>query len=788
MKTLLIVESPAKAKTIEKLLGPNFIVKSSFGHIRELFKDKNDFGIDIENNFKPKYKIISTRTKQIKEIQETIKNVDNILLAADEDREGEAIAWHCAIVFKLSLDENNRITFNEITKTALENAVSKPRKIDMSMVNSQQARRILDRLVGFELSPILWKHVKPELSAGRVQSVSLKIILDKEKEINNFLENKFYKTIGIFNTNIIGTLNKTFIEEKEVLEFLESSKSASYTIENIETVRNEKRPPSPYITSSIQQDVGNRYGLPAKKIMSILQTLYEGGLITYHRTDSTNLSSSAMDEIKKYITTHIGANYVHMRLYKTKSKCAQEAHEAIRPTYFSKTELDDSYTDLDKKVYTLIWKRTVASQMSPYIYDIITTKIAISNNNLLKFIAKNENSIFDGYKKIYDDHIEKEDNDDENLIKENLIKENNLKKGDVLISNKITSNEKYKNPPPRYTEASLIKKMEILGIGRPSTYANIIETILDRNYAEKKDIVGKKIDTSEFIYVPKKEISKKINAVVIGEEKKKMVPTEIGKITLDFLEKNFENIVNYDFTNNMEKSLDIIASGTLEWTKAIGDFYSLFHPNVEKLSSTVSQKSENNKKRTIGVTIDGKNIYTYIAKYGPVIQIGDDKDKDKKYIKLDDKFNVETVTYKDIELLITFPKNLGKYKEYDILIKNGRYGYYIVYNGKNYKILQDFNELLTFNEAIQCIENNSQNLNTEKVNGESNESNPNINSNVKNIGEYHIKIGKYGPYILFNSKFYKINDKYEPKDLTEEDCKKIVSENGTSKKKVYSKK
>jgi len=656
------------------------------------------------------------------------------------------------------------------------------------MVNSQQARRILDRLVGFELSPILWKHVKPELSAGRVQSVSLKIILDKEKEINNFLENKFYKTIGIFNTNIIGTLNKIFIVEKEVLEFLELSKSSCYAIENIETVRNEKRPPPPYITSSIQQDVGNRYGLPAKKIMSILQTLYEGGLITYHRTDSTNLSSSAMDEIKKYITENIGANYVHMRLYKTKSKCAQEAHEAIRPTYFSKIELDDSYTELDKKVYQLIWKRTVASQMSPYIYDIITTTIAISNNNLLKFIAKMEIPIFDGYKKIYDDHIEK-DNDDinENLINENLIKENNLKKGDVLSSNKITCTEKYKNPPPRYTEASLIKKMEILGIGRPSTYANIIETILDRNYAEKKDIVGKKIDTSEFIYISKKEISKKVNSVVIGGEKKKMVPTEIGKITLDFLEKNFENIVNYDFTNNMEKSLDIIASGTLEWTKAIGDFYSLFHPNVEKLSTTVSQKSENNKKRTIGNSVDGKNIYTYIAKYGPVIQIGDDKDKDKKYIKLDDKFNVETVTYKDIELLITFPKNLGKYKDFDILIKNGRYGYYIVYNGKNFKILPDFNELLTFDEAIQCIENNNQSHNNEKSNNDD-ESNTNVNINVKIIGEYNIKIGKYGPYILFNGKFYKINNQYEPKDLTEEDCKKIVGENSTTKKKVYTKK
>jgi DNA topoisomerase-1 len=783
MKTLLIVESPAKAKTIEKLLGPNYIVKSSFGHIRDLVKDKNDFGIDIENNFKPKYKIMATRTKQIKDIQDVMKTIDRVFLAADEDREGEAIAWHCAIVFKIPLDELNRITFNEITKNALEKAVSNPRKIDISMVNSQQARRILDRLVGFELSPILWKHVKPELSAGRVQSVCLKIITDKENDINNFLDNKFYKTIGIFNNNIISTLNKLFEKEQEALDFLELSKVSIYSVENIETKRNEKRPPPPYITSSIQQDIGNRYGLPAKKIMSILQTLYEGGLITYHRTDSTNLSTFAMDEIKKYISTHIGSNYLHPRIYKTKSKCAQEAHEAIRPTYFDKIELDDTFTDLDKKVYALIWKRTVASQMSAYVYDAITITINISNNNELKFITKSEKSIFDGYKKIYEEIQEKKDDEDDVLLSNDIL--NNIEIGKILDLNKITITEKYKNPPARYTEASLIKKMELLGIGRPSTYANIIETILDRNYVEKKDIEGKKVDSSEFTYVNnknKKEITKKVIKTSIGAEKKKMIPTEIGKITLDFLEKNFQDIVNYGFTNSMENKLDIIASGSLEWTQAVGEFYSLFHPKVELLNNTPSQKAEHNKKRIVGTNENGKNIYAYIAKYGPVLQIGEDKDKEKKYIKLDDKFNVETVSMDDIQSMIKFPKSLGKHKDLDIIVKNGPYGFYLVYNKKNYKIPPQFNELLTLEEAIQCVENTFTKETIKQDNDENEKSNDDdkplsVNKNVKSIGEFHIKIGKYGPYILYNGKFYKIKSEYVPENLTEEDCIKIIGVN-----------
>ena len=781
-KTLLIVESPAKAKTIEKLLGSNYVVKSSFGHIRDLDKDKDSFGIDIANNFAPKYKIMATRTKQIKDIQDTIKNVNNVLLAADEDREGEAIAWHCAVVFKLPTTAMNRITFNEITKKALENAVANPRQIDMNMVNSQQARRILDRLVGFELSPVLWKHVRPELSAGRVQSVSLKIITDREDEINKFMDNKYFRTVGNFTEPypLTAALNKNFELDVEVKEFLNKSNELSviYTVEGIETKRGEKRPPPPYTTSSIQQDIGGRLGLASKMIMSILQKLYEAGMITYHRTDSTNLSSYAMEEAKKYINENIGEEYPHPRVYKTKAKCAQEAHEAIRPTYFN-PELSEDFSDIEKKVYSIIFKRTVASQMKAYVYDTITMTIGISNNEL-KYTSSCERPIFDGYRRIYDDSIKTNTNEnDDDIVAPPSTLFDNIKVGDVLTMAKIVSTEKYKTPPVRYTEASLIKKMEVLGIGRPSTYANIIETLLERNYVEKKDVQGKKVDTNEFSLIPSKSIIIKINKVSIGAEKKKLVPTEIGKITQDFLTKNFNDVVNYDFTNQMENRLDIIASGEQEWTNVVGDFYSLFHPNVALLSSTPSEREKegnvdgtNISKRFLG-NHNGKNIYTYVAKYGPVIQIGDDKDK--KYVKLDDIYDWKTVTFE--QAINIAPKSVGNYNGHDIIIKNGKYGYYFTHADKNYSIKTENIEEFTLEEAIKILNPDTKSASsseTSSLSGIETSTTTSTNQNVKSLGDYHIKIGKYGPYILFNSKCYKIPNEYQPDKLTKTDCKKII--------------
>lgn len=782
-KTLLIVESPAKAKTIEKLLGPNYVVKSSFGHIRDLVKDKGNFGIDIANNFTPNYKIMETRTKQIKEIKETIKTVTKVLLAADEDREGEAIAWHCAVVFNLPITNNNRITFNEITKKALETAVANPRQIDMNMVNSQQARRVLDRLVGFELSPILWKHVKPELSAGRVQSVALKIATDKEEEISNFTDNKYFRTVGNFTAPIqlSAALNKTFESEDDVKDFLNKSNQLPviYTVESIETKRGEKRPPPPYTTSSIQQDIGGRLGISAKQIMSILQKLYEAGMITYHRTDSTSLSTYAMDEAKKYITENIGEEYAHSRLYKTKAKCAQEAHEAIRPTYFN-SELPDTFMEIEKKIYSLIFKRTVASQMKAYVYDTITLTINISNNEL-KYVATCERAIFDGYKRIYDDTIKKEGDDDNQTIDNPTIFDT-IKVGDIFTMGKIVSTEKYKTPPIRYTEASLIKKMEVLGIGRPSTYANIIETLLERNYVEKKDIQGKKVDTNEFSLIPSKTIVTKVNKVSIGAEKKKLVPTEIGKMTQDFLAKNFTDVVNYDFTNQMENKLDIIASGAQVWTNVINEFYTLFHPTVELLSSTPSEaeQSGNSSKRFLG-NHGGKNIYTYVAKYGPVIQIGDDKEK--KYVKLESEHDWSKITFE--ETISLLPKSFGEYNGQDIIIKNGKYGYYFTYSEKNYSLSSFKKEIseLTIEDVIKIINPSTPTSQTSSENGEeSSVLTIQTNQHVKSLGDYHIKIGKYGPYILYNSKFYKIPADKDPSKLNKTECKKIIEAKSSSKK------
>ena len=804
MKTLLIVESPAKSKTIEKLLGPGYIVLSSFGHIRNL--DDKNMGIDVDNGFKPTYKIMSSRSKEIKKINEAIKSVDRVFLAADEDREGEAIAWHCAVVFKLKLNENNRICFHEITKTALENAVANPRQINMNMVNSQQARRILDRLVGFKLSPLLWKYIAPKLSAGRVQSAALKIIKDKEIEINNFTENKNFKIIGMFENNIIANLNKVFENEDNGIEFLNDCKTAQFKINDIEKKKNEIRPPAPYITSTIQQDAGTRFGLGAKKIMSVLQGLYEKGHITYHRTDSTLLSVHIQDEIKEYITNKFGKTYLHPRIYKSKIKCSQEAHEAIRPTHIDSVELDDSFDEIDKKIYNLIWKRTVASQMSACIIEVYSINISISNRIEL-FIAKAQKIIFDGYRKIYVD-IKKDDEEDE-LLSEFIGDTLNI--NDILKYLKITCTEKYNNPAPRFTEASLIRKMEKVGIGRPSTYSNIIEILMERKYVEKKDIKGKKIEISINI-LEKNNIKKKAENINLGAEKKKIKPTDLGMNTINFLEKHFENILDTNFTSQLEEKLDNIVNSNIQWNNVVQEFYDNFEPNVNKLNiddkkrlvgknekdknvyayvgkygpviqigdkkseiaffkltdqynvDTVNMndvdnitKISGNDKRLVGSMENGKNVYAYIGKYGPVIQIGDKK-ADITYIKLDDEYKIDTVNMNDLKDIMKYPFTIGKYNNKDIIIKKGMYGLYILHDGKNVKILDDFDENLTLNDAIECI--NKCSNNTQKL--------------IKSIGDYNIKNGKYGPYIEFNNKFYKIPKNKKIEELTKEDIDNII--------------
>jgi len=775
MKTLLIVESPAKAKTIEKLLGPGFIVKSSFGHIRDL--DKKNLGIDIQNGFKPTYKILSTRTKQIKDIQNTIKLVDKVYLAADDDREGEAIAWHCAIVFKLKIGDINRISFHEITKSALEYAVANPRSINMSLVNSQQARRILDRIVGFQLSPLLWKYIAPKLSAGRVQSVSLKLIVELEKTIDQFTNLKYYKTTGLFDKKITTFLNHSFEKETEVKSFLEHCKSAKMNITNLEKKNVEKRPPAPFVTSSIQQDVGNRFGIPSKKVMSILQNLYESGYITYHRTDNTGLSVQIQDEIKKFVVDKFGKNYLHPRIYKSTIKCAQEAHEAIRPTNISVEELPESFEGLEKKVYNLIWKRTVASQMTACTIEVNTLTISIYERKEL-FVGTSEKIIFDGYRKVYEDLVVKNDEEDKKEDEElNRIKDQSfesLKIGDIMIYNKITCTEKYKTAAGRYNEASLIKKMEKIGIGRPSTYANIIETILERKYVEKRDIPGKKIDISLFILEKKKnDIEEKKESTTLGTEKKKLVPTDLGKVANEFLEKNFENLLDFNFTSYMEGKLDEIANSNIDWDVVINDFYGTFEPNILRLNTTEEKqnykKQENDKKRCIGLK-DGLHVYAYIGKYGPVIQIGESPNA--KYIKLEEGYSVDTISLENVEELIKYPKILGQYNGQNIVLNNGRYGFYLQHDKKNYKLVEGYNEELSYEDAVKCI------LGKDSPSSTKNES--------FKIDKYTVKNGPYGYYIDYNKKFYKIPKEYldNIKEITKEICEKII----TTPKKSYKKK
>ncbi len=757
MKTLLVVESPAKAKTIEKLLGDGYIVKSSFGHIRDL--EKENFGVDIQNGFKPNYKIIDGKGKVIKELQNAARSVDRVLLAADEDREGEAIAWHVSVILKLNINENNRITFHEITKRALQNAVSNPRKVDMAMVNSQQTRRILDRIVGFSLSPLLWSYIAPKLSAGRVQSVCLKLVVEKESDISKFNDKKYYKTKGYFENDLEGFLNKNFENKEDVTNFLKNAQESDYNIEKIEKSKTEKSPPPSFITSSIQQEAGSKFGISSKKIMSVLQKLYEAGLITYHRTDNVNLSSQFIEKINDYVDNNYGSNYFKKRVYKSKVKCAQEAHEAIRPTNINKQKLDDSFDSYEKRVYELIWKRTIASQMSNAIFDSYKINIILSKSKYI-FECKFEKLIFDGYKKVYDEFVSKKDNDDlpKTMKDDTFIK--NLKEGQKINYKKIISNEKYQQPPLRYSESTLIKKMEKLGIGRPSTYASIIETIQQREYVKKDDVAGVKKDVVNFELFGNK-ITEKHDKFAIGSEKKKLIPTDIGKTTTQFLGENFDELMSYSFTSKLEENLDEIVNNKINWSSMLNTFYSTFEPKVKLLKSSESKneayKKKEDQKRNLGINNKNEHVFAYVGKYGPVIQFIDvDNDKNIRFQKLED-FDVDTVTLEDVNNIKQneYPKKLGMHNGKELYLKKGKYGLYLECNKKNYKIINNYDEKITFEQALECLEEKKSN-------------------DIHNYGEYIVKNGPYGPYILHKSKFYKITGDYEADRLTKTDCKKIV--------------
>jgi DNA topoisomerase-1 len=774
MKTLLIVESPAKSKTIEKLLGPNYIVLASYGHIRDL--DSKDMGIDIENGFLPQYIDLEKSGNHIKNLKKMVSKVQRVLLASDEDREGEAIAWHCLVRLGLNIEDRNRICFHEITKEALTRAVENPRRINMDMVNSQQARRVLDRLIGYELSPILMRRFGSNQSAGRVQSVCLKVINDKEDEVSSFEDRKYYRTIGEFEKGIEGVLNENIESEEEVERFLECIQNGEiiYKIENMEIKRLEKRPPPPYTTSSIQQDIGSRFGIPSKAIMGILQNLYEQGKITYHRTDSTNLSEHIMKEIRKYIQEdeELGREYYHPRLYKTKSKSAQEAHEAIRPTHISTIELEDTFDENSKRIYQMIWRRTVASQMTSYVYDLYELRIGIYGDESIekyKFISKKEKKIFDGYRKIYRE-VKKEDEEEitkmENEEDERIF--GNIEIGEIVVNQRICITEKRQNPPLRYSEATIIKKMEVIGIGRPSTYASILDRLFSRNYIEKRNIPSRKINGKEYEY-KNNQLKKKTIKISIGGENQKLIPTESGKMAIGFLREHFGDIMNETFTSEMESKLDRIVEGNEIWNGVIGEYYELFHPIVFRLKESMGTTNIQSKinKRELG-EYEGKHVYVYQSKKGPVYQWGIDKDKEKKWISLPSDKNINEVTIEDFieeyRKKNEYPKKIWEYNGNDIILKKGPYGFYISYQNRNYKIKSEYDVDELGEDAIRdCL----------GLNDELNHSD--ISFPIQK-GKYSIKNGPYGVYVQLDKIMASIPKDYDIQSITEEDCKKWILE------------
>ena len=672
-KNLVIVESPAKAKTIEKFLGDNYIVKSCYGHIRDLAK--GDEAIDIKNNFFPHYEVSDDKKAVVAELIKLSKAAETVWLASDEDREGEAISWHLSEVLGLDIKKTKRIVFHEITKPAILKAVENPRLIDKNMVDAQQARRVLDRLVGFELSPVLWKKVRPSLSAGRVQSVAVKLIVEREREINNFNSNSAFKITAKFNVGgkqMDAELPKRFETEAEAMAFLEKCKNATFNIKNLEVKPAEKSPAAPFTTSTLQQEASRKLGFGVTTTMSVAQKLYEHGFITYMRTDSVNLSETAIQNAKENIINSYGDKYSNPRKYTTKSDSAQEAHEAIRPTYFEKNEIDG--TAQEKRLYDLIWKRAIASQMSKAQIERTIATVAISSMNET-FTATGEVLKFDGFLKVYLESTDDESDD------ENSKMLPPLKVGENLSLINIDATERFTRPSPRYTEASLVKKLEELGIGRPSTYAPTIGTVQKRGYVVKEDREGKERNFT-VLFFENNNISRSVKSEKFGSEKSKLFPSDIGMVVTDFLAKHFENIMDYGFTASVEEEFDKIARGQLIWNNMIAKFYTPFHKEVVETSENAERQ---NAVRVIGVDPEsGKPVSVKVGKYGPYAQIGENSDDENpekpKYASLRSGQLIETITLEEAMDLFKLPRVIGQYEDKDMKAAIGRFGPYIVHS------------------------------------------------------------------------------------------------------------
>lgn len=757
-KNLVIVESPAKAKTIEKFLGKDFEVLSSYGHIRDL--KKKDFSVDIEHNYKPIYEIPADKKKLVETLKQEADKADMVWLASDEDREGEAIAWHLFEVLKLKPEKTKRIVFHEITKDAILHAIENPRDIDLNRVDAQQARRVLDRIVGFELSPVLWKKVKPALSAGRVQSVAVRLIVEREREISAFKPEAAYRVIGEFllpgGELLKAELSQRLKTEDEAKALLEACKTAQFSIGDVTVKPAKKSPAAPFTTSTLQQEAARKLGFSVAQTMMVAQRLYEAGHITYMRTDSVNLSSLAINTTKDEIVKTLGERYLHIRNYHTHTKGAQEAHEAIRPTYISHHEINAS--SQEKRLYELIWKRTIASQMSDAELEKTTATISVSGRKE-HFVAVGEVLKFDGFLKVY-----MESTDDESDAEGNDKMLPALAKGDVLALSSVTATERFSQAPARYTEASLVRKLEELGIGRPSTYAPTISTIQQREYVEKGDRKGTE-RKYRMLTLHDGKIESGEKTELTGADKGKLLPTDIGVVVNDFLMEYFPDILNYNFTANVEQQFDDIAEGKTVWNDEIDHFYKLFHPVVE--SALALRLEHKVGERVLGTDPkSGRPVSVKIGRFGPLVQIGTPEDAEKPlFASLLKGQSMSTITLEEALKLFDLPRTLGDFEGKTVVVGIGRFGPYIRHDGKYVSLPKEFTpQGVSLEDAIMLIQQKREQESQRLI------------KKFDEDDELELLNGRFGPYIAYKKKNYKLPKGSEPALLTFADCMKIVED------------
>ena len=752
-ENLVIVESPAKAKTIEKYLGVNYKVASSFGHISDL--PSKNIGIDIENDFKPKYEVSSDKKTIVKNLKDLVKKSKTVWLASDEDREGEAIAWHLFRTLKLDADNTKRIVFNEITKSAITNAINNPRSINYDLVDAQQARRVLDRIVGYELSPVLWRKVKGGLSAGRVQSVAVRLIVEKEREIRNYVSASTYKVEAIFkNSNgkeFVARLSNEFKSKDDAIDYLNSTTESTFKVSEIVKKPVKKSAPAPFTTSTLQQEASRKLSFPVSKTMSVAQRLYESGHITYMRTDSVNLSKLAIDEAKKQVVKNFGEAYANPKNFSTKAKGAQQAHEAVRPTNFDMSP--DNVKDYDqKRLYQLILNRTLASQMKPAELEKTNIKISSSNRSEL-FTANGEVIKFDGYLKLYQVSKDDDSAEDDGILPR-------FNENEILNLEDLFATQKFSRPPYRYSEASLVKKLEELGIGRPSTYAPTISTVQNRGYVEKGSTEAKSRNVIK-VSISNGVISENTLSEKFGSDKGKLIPTDIGMIVTDFLKNHFEYIMDYNFTAKVEQDFDNIASGKKDWTEMMKSFYGKFHPVVEDVQQNATRESG---KRVLGSHPEnGKEVSVRLGKFGPMVQIGTVDDEEKpKFASLPQDFQIESVTLDQALSLFELPRTLGEFQGETLEANNGRYGPYIKFGKKFVSIPAGKSPTsISLEDAIVIIE--------DKIKADA-------PIHVYENMDVQKGKGRFGPYIKWNNIFINVNKKYDWDNLSIDDIEELIEE------------